>query len=120
MSTLKRNCELMPTFSFRDLPSIRSARARPRMRLKDLQVTTTELSHWTGLEFDAALLDSNPLIFYTGPEAISIKKRRALLEKHPNTFELDASIVGTNSIVTARDKLPLGDFYDLIGELSWI
>lgn len=40
-----------------------------------MQVTTTEISLWTGLEFDRVLFDSNPLKFYSGPEAITVKKR---------------------------------------------
>ena len=105
---------------FQDLPSIRSSKARARIRLKDLQVTTTELSRWTGLEFDKVQFDTNPLKFYSGPESISIKDRRALLEKHPRTLELDAGIVGSESISAARKKLPLDDFYDLIDQVSWI
>ena len=104
---------------FQDLPSIRSAKARSRMELKDMQVTTTELSCWTGLEFDRLLFGTNPLRFYGGPEAISIGARRDLMERHPDTLELDAGIVGTNSIGQARRRLPEDDFYDLIEELSW-
>ena len=37
---------------FQDLPSIRNPKGRARLRLKDMQVTTTEVSFWTGLEFD--------------------------------------------------------------------
>ena len=105
---------------FQDLPSIRSAKARSRVNLKEMQVTTTELSCWTGLEFDQAQFDTNPLKFYDGPEAISIKDRRELLKKHPETLELDAGIVGENSIGGVRKRLPLEEFYDLIDQVSWI
>ena len=105
---------------FQDLPSIRTAKARSRIRLKEMQITTTELSCWTGLEFDRVLFDSNPLKFYDGPEAISIKDRRQFLKKNPETIELDAGIAGTNSIGQARQRLPLDKFYELIEEVSWI
>lgn len=105
---------------FQDLPSIRTYKARKRLQLKDLQVTITELSCWTGLEFDAKLFESNPLRFYGGPECISIGDRRALMKKHHQTLELDAGIAGTKSISQARKSLPLDDFYDLIEEVSWI
>jgi len=105
---------------FQDLPTIRSSKARSRLRLKDMQVTTTEISQWTGLEFDQVLFDSNPLKFYSGPEAISVKKRRELLTKHPDTVELDASIASEHSVANARREFPLEDFYELIAEVSWV
>jgi len=105
---------------FQDLPSIKEAKARSRLRLKDMQVTTTEVSQWTGLEFDQALFDTNPLKFYSGPESISIKKRKELLKKHPDTLELDAGIAGAGSVANAREAFPLEDFYELIAEVSWI
>ena len=105
---------------FQDLPSIRSSDALSRISVKDMQVTTTELSCWTGLEFDAVLFDTNPLKFYDGPESISIKKRRELMEKHPDTLELDAGIVGAVSIGQIRRQFPLNDFYNLINEVSWV
>lgn len=105
---------------FQDLPTIRSSKARSRLRLKDMQVTTTEISQWTGLEFDQVLFDSNPLKFYSGPEAISVKKRRELLTKHPDTVELDAGIAGAHSVANARREFPLEDFYELIAEVSWV
>ena len=105
---------------FQDMPSIRTAKARGKMRLRDMQVTTTELSGWTGLEFDRALFESNPLKFYDGPEYIGIKQRKELMEKHGDTLELDAGIVSAKSIGTAREKLPLDVFYELIDEVSWV
>ena len=105
---------------FQDLPSIRNSKARSRIRLKDMQVTTTEISLWTGLEFDPFLFDTNPLKFYSGPEAISIKKRKKLLTKNPNTLELDAGIAGDASVSSAREKFPLEDFYELIADVSWV
>lgn len=104
---------------FQDLPSIRTPRARSRIRLRNMQITTTELSCWTGLKFDESLFDSNPLRFYSGPEVISIKDRRELVKKYPNTVELDAGITGAHSIAQARKHLSIDDFYDLIAELSW-
>jgi endonuclease G len=105
---------------FQDLPSIKSSKARARLKLKDLQVTTTEVSLWTGLEFDRVLFDSNPLQFYSGPESISTKKHKKLLKKDPDTLQLDAGIVGEKSINSARRKFPLADFYQLIDEISWV
>ncbi len=105
---------------FQDLPSIRNAKGRARIRLKDMQVTTTEISLWTGLEFDQVLFDSNPLKFYSGPEAITVKKRNELIKKHPDLVELDAGIGGDKSVGAAREKFPLEDFYELIAEVSWV
>ncbi len=105
---------------FQDLPSIRNAKGRGRIRLKDMQVTTTEISFWTGLEFDRVLFESNPLKFYSGPELISIKKRNALLKKHAILVELDAGIAGAQSVDQAREKFPLEDFYEIIAEVSWV
>lgn len=105
---------------FQDLPSIRNSKGRGRIRLKDMQVTTTEISLWTGLEFDQVLFESNPLKFYSGPEHISIKKRNDLIKKHSNLVELDAGIAGELSVGQAREKFPLADFYELIAEVSWV
>jgi len=105
---------------FQDLPTIKSSKARARIRLKDMQVTTTEISLWTGLEFDHVLFDSNPLKFYSGPESISIKKRKELLTKYPDTLQLDAGIPGQQSVGVAREAFPLEDFYELIDEISWV
>ena len=105
---------------FQDMPSIRTANARKKMRLRNMQVTTTELSCWTGLEFDRALFESNPLRFYDGPEYIGIKHRKDLMEEHGDTFELDAGIASQQSIAAARQNLPLGVFYELIDEVSWV
>ncbi len=105
---------------FQDLPSIKNSKARSRIRLKDMQVTTTEISLWTGLEFDPILFDTNPLKFYSGPEVITIKERKKLLTKNPDTLELDAGIVSETSVANAREEFPLEDFYELIAEVSWV
>lgn len=105
---------------FQDLPSIRNAKGRSRIRVSDMQVTTTEVAFWTGLEFDKALFDSNPLKFYSGPELISVKKRNALLKKHSMLVELDAGIAGTHSVDEARERFPLEEFYEIIDEVSWV
>ncbi len=105
---------------FQDIPSVKSSKARSRLKLKDMQVTTTEISLWTGLEFDQVLFDTNPLQFYSGPESISTKKHKELLSKDPATLQLDAGIVGENSIKNAREKFSLEGFYELIDEISWV
>jgi len=105
---------------FQDLPSIRAAKGRARIRLKDMQVTTTEVSLWTGLEFDRVLFDSNPLKFYSGPEVITVKKRNELIKKHANLVILDAGIADDTSVRTAREQIPLEDFYELIAEVGWV
>lgn len=105
---------------FQDLPSIKNKKGRARLRVKDMQVTTTELSLWTGLEFDQAMFDSNPLKFYSGPQSISVKKRKEILTKAPETLALDAGIAEGNAIDAARSELPINDFYDLIAEISWV
>ncbi|MGB0661181.1 MAG: DNA/RNA non-specific endonuclease [Mangrovicoccus sp.] len=105
---------------FQDLPSIRNSDGQKRLNLKDMQVTTTELSLWTGLEFDQVLYDSNPLKFYSGPEAISIEAKKELLDKDERLVELDAGIATSQSVQEARKSLPLGDFYAVIEAVSWI
>jgi endonuclease G len=105
---------------FQDLPSISERGARARIELSDMQITTTELSLWTGLEFDKAQFDSNPLKFYGGPEALSVKKRKKLLKDNPGGVQLTAGIPTTGAAAFAREALPLDDFYDLIHEVSWI
>lgn len=105
---------------FQDLPTIRSSKGRSRLRLKDMQVTTTEVAQWTGLEFEQVLFDSNPLKFYSGPESISVKKRRELLEKDPDTVVLEVGIPTGPAAAKARDEFPLEDFYELIAEVSWV
>jgi len=105
---------------FQDIPSVRSSKGRSRLKLKNLQVTTTEVSQWTGLVFDQKMFDSNPLKFYSGPESISTKAHMALLNKDPLTVSLDEGIVGEDSIAAARSKFPLEEFYDLINEIRWI
>ncbi len=105
---------------FQDVPTVKSSKGRSRLRLKNLQVTTTEVSQWTGLVFDQKMFDSNPLKFYDGPESISTKTHKALLNKDPETVTLDEGIVGENSIAGARRKFPLDEFYDLVNEIRWI
>lgn len=105
---------------FQDIPGVKSSKARSRLKLKDLQVTTTEVSLWTGLEFDQILFDTNLLKFYSGPESISVSKHKELLAKDPTTLQLDVGIIGESSIKNARKKFPLEDFYELIDEISWV
>lgn len=105
---------------FQDLPSVKSSRARSRLRIRDLQVTTTEIALWTGLEFDQVLFDSNSLNFYSGPESISTKRHKELLTKDPRTLQLDAGVTNESSINDARQKFPLEEFYELIDEISWV
>jgi len=105
---------------FQDIPSVKSSKARARLKLKNLQVTTTEVSLWTGLEFDLLLFDSNPLKFYSGPESISTKKHKELLNNDSATLQLDEGIVGESSINAARKQFPLEKFYELINEIRWV
>jgi len=105
---------------FQDVPYVRSSKGRSRLKLKNLQVTTTEVSQWTGLEFDQKMFESNPLKFYSGPESISTKAHMALFNKDPLAVSLDEGIVGEESIAAARSKFPLEEFYDLINEIRWI
>lgn len=105
---------------FQDVPKVKSSKGRSRLRLKNLQVTTTEVSQWTGLVFDEKMFDSNPLKFYSGPESISTKTHKALLNRDPDTVALDEGIVEEASITAARKKFPLDEFYDLVNEIRWI
>lgn len=105
---------------FQDVPSIRSSKARGHLRIKNMQVTTTELSLWTGLVFPQVMYDSNLLKFYSGPERISTKRHKELLKKDPDTLQLEAGITGENAISAARTSFPLEDFYELIDEISWV
>lgn len=105
---------------FQDLPSLTSSKARARLKIKNMQVTTTEVSFWSGLKFDQKLYDSNPLKFYDGPESISTKAHKDLQDVDPNTLLLDDGIVGQDSITAARHSFPLEEFYELIKEISWL
>ena len=105
---------------FQDLPSIKSSKGRARIELKDMQVTTTEISLWTGLDFDQVLFDSNPLNFYSGPEVITVEERNKLLKQHGSAVELDAGIATGTSVGQVRESLPLDEFYELISEVSWL
>ena len=105
---------------FQDLPTLKSSKARARLRIKNMQVTTTEVSFWTGLKFDQKLYDSNPLKFYDGPESISTKEHRDLLNKDEDIALTDEGITGQDSIAAARKTFPLEEFYDLIKEISWV
>jgi len=104
---------------FQSLDTIRNSADDDRIDLFDMQVTTTEVAQWTGLEFAKVLYDSNPLKFYSGPERISLKERRNLLNQD-DTIEIDAGIPGEKSVGTLRRSLPLGDLYELIREVSWV
>lgn len=105
---------------FQDLPSISSRKGRARIRLSDMQVTTTEVSFWTGLEFDRAQFDSNPLKFYSGPQAISVKKRKKFFKDNPGAVQMKAGIATAGGRTVAMEELPLPEFYDLVQEVSWV
>ena len=105
---------------FQDIPSIKSSKARARLKIRNMQVTTTEVSFWTGLKFDQQLYDTNPLKFYDGPESISTKAHKALLNKDSDTLALDEGITEESSIQASRKKFPLNEFYELIKEVSWL
>lgn len=105
---------------FQDLPAIKSDKAKARLDVKNFQVTTTEVSTWTGLVFDHKLYESNPLKFYNGPEYISTKVHKDLLNKDPQTLNLDEGIIGEESMKKARKAFPIDEFYSLIEEISWV
>lgn len=105
---------------FQDIPTVTSTNARAGVQLQNQQVTTTEVEMWTGLTFDQKLYDSNPLQFYSGPERISTRAHRDLLNRDRATLTLDEGIVGEESIAAARSALPLEDFYALIDEICWV
>jgi endonuclease G len=60
---------------YQDAHFIADKRGRHRIKIKNYQVTITELEHLTGLEFPESLFQSNPLYFYPhdqindGPES---------------------------------------------------
>lgn len=105
---------------FQDIASIKNKDARKHLKLLNYRVTTTEIAHWTGLEFAAVLYDTNPLKFYSGPESISIEDQNDLLKKDPTALILDAGITDKESILKVRNKLPLNKFYQLVNDVSWI
>lgn len=104
---------------FQDIPSIKSTTARKRLELKNMQVTTTEIEHWTGLKFDKKMFDTNPLKFYNNTESIPTKAH-LILNKDPNAVILNAGIVDEASIKAARSSIPEKDFLDMVKTVRWI
>ncbi|ARD43192.1 DNA/RNA non-specific endonuclease [Colwellia sp. PAMC 21821] len=102
---------------FQDTDTLRTTKAKQRIKLKNFRVTTTELQLWTGLEFEKQMFDSNPLCFYTGPEAIKVNRLKDL----SNSTEalLAAGVIETDAYNEAKYTLELKVLYELIEELSW-
>lgn len=75
---------------YQDAHFLADRRGRYRIKIKNYQVTITELEHLTGLEFPENLYESNPLYFYphdginAGPESF---------ETPPSTEKLDLGVV---------------------------
>ena len=63
------------------------------------------------------MFDSNPLCFYTGPEAIKVNRLKDL----SNSTEalLAAGVIETDAYNEAKYTLELKVLYELIEELSW-
>jgi endonuclease G len=98
---------------------IKSRKGRQALKLKNFQVTTTEVACWSGLYFDEKLYESNPLNFYNGPERISVKKHKELM-KGSGLVALETSIIDSESVNLAREKLSLDSFYQLVKDISWV
>ena len=112
--------ETLAYIFFQDIEAIKSDRGKDLINLKETQVTTTEVSTWTGLIFDAKQYESNKLKFYDGPEFISVKGYREILNRNEHTLALDEGIAEYEAIGQVRNKIPLSDFYALIEDISWI
>lgn len=98
---------------------MKSRKGREALKLKNFQVTTTEVACWSGLYFDEKLYESNPLKFYDGPERISIKRHKELM-KSSDLVSLETSVTDSAAVNNAREKLPLDKFYQLIKDISWV
>lgn len=102
---------------FQDVDTLRTHKAKQRLKLRFFRVTTTELQLWTGLEFDTKMFDSNPLKFYSGPESIRMKELKDLSKQ--TEALLAAGITDQAAMHEARTSLELKALYDLVDELSW-
>lgn len=102
---------------FQDINAIKTEKNSSRTNLKYFAVTTSELQLWTGLEFDKAMFDSNPLKFYSGPEVIEVNLNSELSDESEAT--LSAGIVDESSIHEARTSIKLEELYELVEEISW-
>ncbi|WP_199610857.1 DNA/RNA non-specific endonuclease [Flocculibacter collagenilyticus] len=102
---------------FQDIDTLKTKKGKQRIQLRFFRVTTTELQLWTGLEFDHKMFDSNPLKFYSGPEAVRITSLKEMSDE--SEAILAAGIVDQRAIHEARKKMALSSLYDLIDELSW-
>jgi endonuclease G len=102
---------------FQDTDTLRTTKAKKRIRLRNFRVTTTELQLWTGLQFSKQMFDSNPLQFYSGPEAIKVNKLKDL----SNSTEalLAAGVIEGDAYDEAKISLDLDTLYELVEELSW-
>ncbi len=112
--------ETLAYIFFQDIDAIKSDRGKDLVNLKETQVTTTEVSTWTGLIFDPKQYESNSLKFYDGPEFISAQGYSNILKREGDTLTLDEGIAEYESIKAIRKKIPLEDFYALIEDISWI
>ncbi len=114
---------------FQDKESLRHDHSGDRDSLQYYCTTTTEVAIWTGLEFDQKLYDSNSMMFSRGVdeddaaaegvEAVSVRKlREMLLGDHAPVLE--AGIADHAAIASARKKMNLRNFYQLVEDVSWI
>lgn len=102
---------------FQDTDTLRTTKAKQRIKLRNFRVTTTELQLWTGLQFDKQMFLSNPMQFYSGPEAIKVNDLKDL----SNSTEalLAAGVVEGQAYDEAKISLDLDSLYALVEELSW-
>ncbi|MDW6003973.1 DNA/RNA non-specific endonuclease [Vibrio mangrovi] len=102
---------------FQDIDTLKTKKAKQRIQLRNFRITTTELQLWTGLQFDKQMFDSNPLKFYSGPEAVKVTRLKDLSD--PTEALLAAGIAETAVMEEARTLIELDKLYELIDELSW-
>lgn len=102
---------------FQDTDTMKTRKAQRRINLRNFRVTTTELQLWTGLQFDSLMFDSNPLKFYSGPEAIRVSQLKDL--NNETEALLAAGVANEAAVKDARVSLELDTLYEMVDELSW-
>lgn len=102
---------------FQDTDTLKTSKAKRRISLRNFRVTTTELQLWTGLQFDTLMFDSNPLKFYSGPEAIRVGQLKDL--NNETEALLAAGVANEAAVKDARVSLELDTLYEMVDELSW-
>jgi len=104
---------------YQDAKFLADKRGRFNLDIRNYQVTITEIEHLTGLEFDEALYNSNPLFFTPrdgvneGPEGFAAPKSTDEAElNHGVVFSRDEA--DSEAFKARRRDIPAADFDEFI------